>query len=158
MTSYLRFILATLVVSGLCLAAHPAQAQRTSGAAGLGVQAGEPSGVTLKIYNATQPSYDFLAAWSLDDFLFLNAHALFEQRLSAQNVEQPVQWFIGPGVYIGVADEPESEAGLGVSGTIGLDILLNNHFELYVQATPRFELIRETEPRMGGGFGFRYYF
>lgn len=158
MTSNLRLIFAALIVSGLCVAAHPAQAQRTSGAAGVGVQAGEPSGVTLKIYNANQPSYDFLAAWSINDFLFLNAHALFEQPLSAQNVEQPVHWFIGPGAYIGVTDAAQSEAGLGVSGTIGIDILLNDHFELYAQATPRFELIRETEPRIGGGLGFRYYF
>jgi len=158
MHSLHRTIFVALLV-GLCIGALPAQAQRTSGAAGLGVQAGEPSGVTLKIYNADSPSYDFLAAWSFDDFLFLNAHALFEQPLSAQNVEEPVQWFIGPGAYVGVYDDsPGSEAGLGISGTIGLDILLADQFELYIQATPRFELIRETEPDIGGGLGLRYYF
>ncbi len=157
MRSLHRTILVALLL-GLCIGASPTQAQRTSGAAGLGVQAGEPSGVTLKIYNADGPSYDFLGAWSFDDFLFLNAHALFEQRLSAQNVEQPVHWFIGPGAYVGVYDNVESEAGLGVSGTIGLDILLAEQFELYIQATPRFELIRETEPDIGGGLGVRYYF
>lgn len=158
MVSYLRTIFAVLVVMGLCAASLPAQAQRAPGAAGLGAQAGEPSGITLKIYNPNQASYDFLAAWSFDDFFFLNAHALFEHRLSAQNVEQPVQWYIGPGAYVGVADRPDSEAGLGVSGTIGIDILLANQFELYLQATPRFELVRETEPFMGGGIGLRYYF
>ncbi len=157
MHSLPRTILAALLV-GLCVGALPAQAQRTSGAAGLGVQAGEPSGVTLKIYNADAPSYDVLAAWSFNDFLFLNGHALFEQRLSAQNVEQPVHWFIGPGAYIGVRDDDGSEAGLGISGTIGLDILLAEQFELYIQATPRFELISETEPNIGGGLGLRYYF
>jgi len=158
MTSSLRLAFAALVCSGLFLATHPAQAQRASGAAGLGVQAGEPSGVTLKIYNPNRPSYDFLAAWSFDGFLFLNAHALFERPLSAENVDQPLQWYIGPGAYVGIDDDGGSEAGLGVSGTIGVDILLNDHFELYVQATPRFELVRETEPRMGGGLGLRYYF
>jgi len=158
MRSLYRTMFVALLVS-LCVGALPAQAQRTSGAAGLGVQAGEPSGVTLKIYNADGPSYDFLAAWSFDDFLFLNAHALFEQRLSAQNVEQPVHWFVGPGAYVGVYDDtPSSEAGLGISGRIGLDILLDEQFELYIQATPRFELIRETEPDIGGGIGLRYYF
>lgn len=160
MTSYMRIVLAALIVSGLCVAAHPAQAQRTSGAAGLGVQAGDPSGVTLKLYNANQPSYDFLAAWSItdNDFFFLNAHALFERSLSAEGVDQPVQWFVGPGAYIGVSDNGDSEAGLGVSGTIGIDILLDGRFEVYLQATPRFELIEETEPHIGGGLGFRYYF
>jgi hypothetical protein len=159
MTSYLRFVFAALIVSGLCIASHSAQAQRTSGAAGLGVQAGDPSGVTLKFYNTNRPSYDFLAAWSFaDDFFFLNAHALFEHSLSAEDVDQPMQWFVGPGAYIGVSDDGDSEAGLGVSGTIGIDILLNEHLEVYLQATPRFELIEETEPHIGGGLGLRYYF
>ncbi|CAM3485435.1 hypothetical protein GGP91_003037 [Salinibacter ruber] len=157
MHSLPRTILAALLV-GLCVGALPAQAQRTSGAAGLGVQAGEPSGVTLKIYNADAPSYDFLAAWSFNDFVFLNAHALFEHRLSAQNIEQPVHWFVGPGAYVGVYDEAQSEAGLGVSGRVGLDILIDERFEIYIQATPRFELVRETEPSIGGGLGLRYYF
>lgn len=158
MTSYSRPIFALLVVAGLWAVSLPAQAQRAPGAAGLGVQAGEPSGITLKLYNPDRPSYDFLAAWSFENFFFLNVHALFESPLSAENLEQPVQWYVGPGVYIGVSDDEGSEAGLGVSGTIGLDILLADHFELYLQATPRFELVRETEPHMGGGLGLRYYF
>jgi hypothetical protein len=157
MRSLHRTIVVALFV-GLCIGALPAQAQRTSGAAGLGVQAGEPSGLTLKIYNAESPSYDFLAAWSFDNFLFLNAHALFEQPLAVENVEEPVQWFIGPGAYVGIYDDTGSEAGLGISGTVGLDILLAEQFELYIQATPRFELVRETEPDIGGGIGLRYYF
>jgi hypothetical protein len=160
MDSLPRTVLAALFI-GLCVGALPAQAQRTSGAAGLGVQAGESSGVTLKIYNADGPSHDFLAAWSFDDFLFLNAHALFEQRLSARNVEQPVHWFIGPGAYVGVGiydNAASSETGLGISGTVGLDILLAEQFELYIQVTPRFELVRETEPDIGGGLGLQYYF
>ncbi|PSQ76326.1 MAG: hypothetical protein BRD35_06510 [Bacteroidetes bacterium QH_7_62_13] len=53
-----------------------AMAQRSSGAAGLGGQLGDPSGVTVKRYNAGAPSYDLLGAWSsVEDFFFLNGHA-----------------------------------------------------------------------------------
>ncbi len=158
MTSSSRILVAALFAVVLCATTSPAQAQRAPGAAGLGVQAGEPSGITLKIYNPDRPSYDFLAAWSFDDFFFLNAHVLFERPLAIENVDQPVQWYFGPGAYVGVYDDGSSEAGLGVSGTIGLDILLADQFELYLQATPRFELVRETEPDIGGGLGLRYYF
>lgn len=159
MPSYSRPIFVVLFAAALCAASLPAQAQRTPGTAGIGVQAGEPSGITLKIYNPDRPSYDFLAAWSFvgDNSFFLNAHALFERSLFTENVEQPVQWYIGPGAYIGISDEAGPEAGLGISGTIGLDILLADRFELFVQATPRFELVRETEPHIGGGLGLRYY-
>lgn len=156
MRSYSWTLFVVLFVVGLA-AAPPAQAQRAPGAAGVGVHAGEPSGVTLKIYNPSAPSYDVLAAWSFyDDFFFLNGHVLFEQPLSAQNVEQPLQWYLGPGAYLTLADD--DDAGFGVSGTIGIDILLADHFELYLQATPRFELIGETKPYLGGGLGLRYYF
>jgi hypothetical protein len=158
MISCPRSAIAVLFALTLCVSVAPTQAQRAPGAAGLGVQAGEPSGITLKIYNPDRPSYDVLAAWSFDDFFFLNAHVLFERPLSIENVEPPVQWYIGPGAYVGIYDDETSEAGLGVSGTVGLDILLAEQFELYLQATPRFELVRETEPDIGGGLGLRYYF
>jgi hypothetical protein len=150
---------ALLLSVGLPLDAY---AQRTSGAVGLGGQLGDPSGVTLKVYNADAPSYDFLAAWSgLDDFFFLNGHALFENRLPAENVDPPLQWFLGPGAFIGTFERggPQTDTVVfGISGTGGLQILLAEHFEIYLQATPRFSLAPETDATLGGGLGFRYYF
>jgi len=104
----------------------PAQAQRTSGAVGLGGQAGDPSGVTLKIYNAGTPSYDFFGAWSsVDDFFLLNAHALFEEPIRAENIDQPLEWFIGPGGFIGTfrtGGPFDGEAVIGISGAVGLQM------------------------------------
>lgn len=158
--SALRTLLLTLVVAGVL--ALPAEAQRTSGAVGLGGQIGEPSGLTLKVYNESAPSYDFLAAWSFsDDFFFLNGHAQWAQNLNAQNVNQGFEWFFGPGAFIGVADRDNSqddEAVLGVSGRIGLNFIVNDQFELYGQVTPRISVIPDTEGDVGGGLGFRYYF
>lgn len=138
-----------------------AHAQRTSGAVGLGGQVGDPSGLTLKVYNDGAPSYDFLAAWSsVSDYFFVNGHALIENPIPADNVEQPLEWFIGPGAYIGVFDSgpQDGEAVVGISGTVGIQILLAEHFELYVQATPRFDVVPETNGDLGGGLGIRYYF
>jgi hypothetical protein len=162
MFSHVRPAVVLLLLVGLGAVPLTAQAQRAPGAVGLGVQAGEPSGVSLKFYTPEgQPAYDVLAAWSFDNFVFLNGRVLFAQPLRVDEVEdtveQPVQWFIGPGAYVGVYDDGGSEAGLGVSGTVGIDILLAEHFELYLQVTPRFELVRETEPDIGGGLGLRYY-
>lgn len=158
--SSLLFVgLLTLAVG---LAAPSAAGQRTSGAAGLGGQIGEPSGVTFKIYNAGAPSYDVFGAWSsVNDFFFLNAHALFEEPIAAENVEQPFEWFIGPGGFIGTFEGGgpfEGEAVIGISGTVGLQMELADHFEVYLQATPRFALIPETDGNLGGGLGLRYYF
>ncbi len=152
--------LAALVLA-LSAALSSVHAQRSSGAVGLGGQAGDPSGVTLKVHNAGAPSYDFLAAWSsVSDFFFVNGHALFENPLPAENVEQPLEWFIGPGAYVGFFENnaPNDDVVVGISGTVGIQIVLAEHFELYVQATPRFDLAPETDGDLGGGLGLRYYF
>lgn len=160
MVSYSRIIFAVVFVTGLCAASLPASAQRTSGGVGLGGQLGEPSGVTLKFYDAQGPSYDFLAAWDLDDRFFLNGHALFENNIQA-NIDPDLHWFIGPGGFIGVFDAPEpveDDALIGISGTVGLNLVFNRRVELYGRLTPRLEVIPETEGGVGGGLGVRYYF
>lgn len=163
MTQSSRLLPVLGLLLGLSLLLGPeAHAQRTSGAVGLGGQLGEPSGITLKMYNENTPSYDLLAAWSgVDDFFFLNGHVLFENRIPAENIDQPLEWFIGPGAFIGTfsGDGPnEGDAVLGISGTIGLQMALAEHFEIYLQATPRVLLVPETDGDLGGGLGGRYYF
>lgn len=151
-------LLALVIGLGLATSAH---AQRTSGAVGLGGQLGEPSGITLKIYNANAPSYDFLAAWDLEDFFFLNGHALFEHDLRAENIEQELEWFIGPGAYLGIIDRSppaDDDLIIGISGTAGLSLIIDRQFEIYGQVTPRIALIPDTDGDLGGGLGFRYYF
>lgn len=162
MTTAPRLLSLLVIVLTLCATAPTAQAQRTSGAAGIGGQVGDPSGLTLKVYNANAASYDVLAAWSsINDFFFLNGHALFENPISAQNVGQPLDWFLGPGAFVGTFQTGGPFGGdvvLGISGTVGIEMVLAEHFELYVRATPRFAFVPETDGDLGGGLGLRYYF
>lgn len=136
----------------VALAAPPAVAQRAPGSIGIGGQVGDPSGVTVKLYNPGTYSLDFLAAWDLDNFFFLNVHGLYERRL---NTEQNVYFFYGPGAFIGLHDR-DDEVGLGVSGSFGLGLLIER-FELFAQVTPRLSLIPDTDGDVGGGIGLRYY-
>lgn len=159
MHPHLRTTIAVLFAFALCAAHTTVHAQRTSGAVGLGGQLGDPTGVTLKIHNANTPSYDFLAAWDLDDFFFLNAHALFENDIDTEDFDPDLNWFIGPGGFVGFFDGPvEEEARFGVSGTIGLNLVFNRRVELYARFTPRINLLPNTDGDVGGGLGVRYYF
>ncbi|WP_022835475.1 hypothetical protein [Salisaeta longa] len=159
MTFIRRFVLASVLILGLgTLQAH---AQRTDGAFGLGAQLGDPTGFTAKIYNDAAPSYDLLMAWDVSesDFFFLNVHALFEQPFTLENVNQPLEWFIGPGAYIGSRENPnESDAVLGISGSAGINWIPDPRVEVFVQLTPRINVIPETTGDIGGGVGVRYYF
>lgn len=155
--------LLSLLVLGLVLSAtlSPVQAQRTSGSVGLGGQVGEPSGLSLKFYNEAAPSYDFLAAWSLvDDNFFLNAHALWNYDVQAENVNEDLEWFVGPGGFLSIVDDRpgDDEVEIGISGTVGLNFVVDRRFEFFAQVTPRIAVVPETEGDVGGGLGFRYYF
>lgn len=147
-------------IIALFLGVGSAQAQRTPGALGAGGQIGSPSGVTIKVYNPNSISYDFLAAWNREDFLFLNAHGLYERPIALENVSG-IEYFFGPGVFVGVQDlgeGGEEDVTFGVSARGGVNIPLIDRFEIYAQLTPRISLSPSTEGDLGVGVGVRYYF
>lgn len=154
MASVLRpFCLTVIIVMAYFLSVS---AQRSPGDVGLGVQIGQPTGLTIKIYNPGT-SVDFLAAWDLDDFFFLNIHAIYDAHL---NDARTIHFYYGPGGFIGIRDRREGaddDVELGISGNFGLDFLIRR-FEIFLQLTPRLALIEATDFDMGGGVGFRVYF
>lgn len=155
-----RCLTALAFLTALLFAASPAQAQRTPGALGAGGQIGNPSGVTVKVYNPNSISYDFLAAWNRDDFLFLNVHGQYEHPIALENVSG-IEYFFGPGVFVGVQDLGEGgddDVTFGVSARGGINIPLIDRFEIYAQLTPRISLSPSTEGDLGVGVGVRYYF
>ena len=147
-----------ILLIGLLAINNPAAAQRTpSQTIGLGGQVGDPSGVTLKLWNPRGWSYDFMAAWDTGDFFFLNVHGLLEQHVNGHN---NVHFFYGPGAYIGVRDRPpekKNDSVFGISAEVGLGVMLQQ-FEIYGQLIPRLDLTPATDGDMGAGLGVRYYF
>lgn len=139
----------------VCIAAIPATAQTNTpaGTVGLGGQVGSPSGITLKWYDRPGFAYDVLAAWDLDDFLFLNVHGLFERPIP----DSPLNYYFGPGAYIGIEEGRDDDIVLGISGNFGLNFFAAP-FEVFLQLTPRLNLIPDTDGDFGGGVGLRYYF
>ncbi len=149
-------VLSVVAVFAALLFSQEAFAQRAPGSVGIGAQIGEPSGVTLLVYNPQRTSYDFLAAWDMDDFFFLNSHALFEQHFGRSN---RAHFFYGPGAFIGLRDrsnDRDDEVVVGVSGRVGVGYLFDR-FEVYAQLTPRLALSPSTDGDFGGGVGFRFY-
>lgn len=134
-----------------------ARAQRAPGSVGLGLQIGEPSGISLMYYQPGGVSYEFLSAWNLsNDFFFLNAHGLFDRHLGN---DQNVHLYYGPGAFVGFRDREgnDEDTVAGISGRIGLGYLIGR-FEIYGQLTPRLALTPGTDGDLGGGAGFRYFF
>lgn len=147
-------ILSVLLVTLAVALPDEADAQYRRGNVGLGGQIGEPSGLTLKVYQRPGFAYDFLAAWDLEDFFFLNVHGLYERPLQ----DSPLRYYFGPGVLLGIQDrEDDDEVTAGISFALGLNFFIEQ-FEVYLQVTPRLEVIPETKGDFGGGVGLRFYF
>ncbi len=148
------FVTLVLVIAW---AARPVEAQPQADGLGVGLQLGEPSGVTLQWHNPRSLSWDFLAAWDFDDFLFLNVHGLYYSGLGRDNV---VHVFYGPGVFIGIEDggnDGDDETVVGISAALGIGFMLEQ-IQLFASITPRLSVAPDTEGRVGAGIGARYYF
>lgn len=136
------------------LGAPTAEAQNPASNIGIGGQIGDPSGVTMKLYQRPGFAYEFLAAWDLDSFFFLNAHALYERPIP----DSPLRYYVGPGLIIGLREDPGDGTDLvvGISGQVGVDFFVER-FEVFLHLTPRLDVIPSTEGDIGGGIGLRYY-
>ncbi len=143
-----------LLAAFMCVT-ESATAQRSPGNVGIGLQVGDPSGVTLQFYDPGM-SWDFLAAWDVDDFFFLNVHGLFARHLGQR---QNLHFFYGPGGFVGFRDRPgdDDDVVVGISGTFGLGVLIER-FEIYARVTPRLSVIPGTDGDVGAGLGVRYFF
>jgi hypothetical protein len=132
-------------------------AQVGDGKLGLGGQIGDPSGVSARWVRSGTFDLDFLAAWDLDNFFYLNVHGLHGRPVESGS---NVALFYGPGVFVGLRDRPRQKGDdivLGVSAAVGLSLFLDQ-LELYVRLTPRLSIIPDTNGDVGGGIGPRYYF
>ena len=154
-----RGLLLALVMIFMAGLSNPGLAQLQKGDMGIGLQIGRPSGLSLKYLNPGSVSVDMLAAWDLGDFLFFNAHGLFEMPIGGG---EGLRFFYGPGVFLGIHDRDKrryfgNDLSIGISGTAGLSFWIHR-MELYIRVTPRLALIEATDGDIGGGFGFRYFF
>jgi hypothetical protein len=148
------FSVAICSIALTCPRSADAQTNVPPGSVGLGGQIGSPSGITLKWYEGPGRAFDLFGAWDLDDFFFLNLHMLFERPLT----DSPLNLFYGPGAYIGVHERRgDDDLVVGISGNFGLNFF-TERFEVFLQLTPRLNIVPDTEGRVGGGVGLRYYF
>jgi hypothetical protein len=149
-----------LIFSFLNLQSAFAQVQ---GKVGIGFQAGSPTGLNLHFRNTNAMHLDILLAWDLDDddrdFFFVNVHGLWFKPLGGS---APFNFYYGPGAFAGVRErrpkfDEDDETVLGVSGNFGINYEFSRA-DIFLQLTPRMELISETDFDIGGGIGARFFF
>lgn len=153
---YLLSVKRTLIVAVVALCTfsltHESAAQYNDSFA-IGAEIGTPTGVTLLLPQSERYAVELLGAWDLDDFIFVNGHALFARSID-DSPNLHLIW--GPGAFIGVRDKGDDAVSAGISGKFGVGYSAAP-VEIYVHLTPRFLVVSETDFDLGGGLGLRFY-
>jgi hypothetical protein len=148
---YLTFLL-LVAIAGLLLPGS-ACAQREAGAVGTGFQVGNPGGLVLKWYRPAPIAYDAVISTDGDDFAVAHVHRLWEQPLP----DSPLHLFFGPGLMVGAERfGAPLRLRLGASGEAGLNFYAER-FEVFLHVTPTLRFLPDTDVRVDGIVGLRYY-
>ena len=124
---------------------------------GLGVIAGEPTGISGKLWTEKHTALDAAAAWSFGkegklhlhgDYLFFNFN-LF----NVGNGQLPLYYGIGGKLKIG------GDSNVGLRIPLGLNyIFANAPLDVFFEIVPVLDLLPGTEFDLNGGVGIRYFF
>jgi len=129
---------------------------------GLGLYAGEPTGLTGKFYLAEQTSIQGIASWSFfDDAVTLIGDFLYDLKDLAENSREfSLPFYVGAGAkFVIENDNANNNSTFGMHFPIGIawqsaEFPLEIAFEL----APGIDLAPETEFDINGGVAFRFYF
>lgn len=126
---------------------------------GLGVIAGEPTGVSAKYWMSSVTAIDAVLAWSFvdqgalhihADYLFHNFHLLnFETK-----GKWPVYYGIGARLKFG-----EDDTKLAVRIPIGAEYMFDDApVDIFIEIVPMLELIPKTKFQFNAAIGVRFFF
>lgn len=130
---------------------------------GVGIIAGDPTGVTVKGYVAPRTAINGIASWSFIDDAFTLigdvTYDLFEIDTRSQSLSLP--FYVGAGGKFTVNNKntPGSDSSFGVRVPVGLAAQLEKiPLEISLEVGPGIELVPETEFDITGGLAARFYF
>lgn len=127
---------------------------------GLGVMAGEPTGLTLKVWGNSRQAFDAAAGWAIGEggWVYLHGDYLWHRyEFDPEEFEGTVPYYFGVGCRVLLHEGDDSR--VGVRFPIGLDYLFESgRFEVFIEVAPVLDLAPETDFDLSGGVGARYYF
>ena len=122
---------------------------------GLGIQFGEPTGLSAKLWTGSNNAFDFGVAWSFGDngHMLLQADYVWHSGLSSTSSGKFALYY-GIGGRIIFSDKPD----VGVRIPIGLDYVFSSApIDIFVEVVPIMDFIPSTDFELNGGIGIRFW-
>ncbi len=134
-----------------------AQQNNDGGNFGIGVMLGEPTGISMKLWNNNRSAFGFGAAWSFGAHDALHVHGDYLLHSWFSDVEQgSLAFYYGIGARLLLTD-PDSKAGIRVP--FGLNYQIQDApVDVFIEAVPLLNLTPSTNFDGNGALGIRYYF
>jgi hypothetical protein len=145
---------------GLCLICLGAwgNAPASDEGFGLGIIVGEPTGLSAKVWLSENSAFDAAAAWSFEGEDALHLHGDFLlHRFDLNSVDDfSIPFYYGLG---GRIKQEDDDSLLGVRLPLGLLFLWEDErIDFFIELVPIMDLAPDTDFRLNGGVGVRYYF
>lgn len=133
---------------------NTAHAQYRPGSTELGVVLGEPTGVSIQVWQSGTTAIDGALAWSFGrhDHVHIHADYLKHDQLSVDRGS--LTFYYGIGARAILADD----ARFGARIPVGLHYVIpDSRFSLFFEVAPVLDLIPATDFDVNGGIGVRYF-
>jgi hypothetical protein len=122
---------------------------------GIGIIAGDPTGLSAKLYTGHVNAVDFAAAWSFkgSGHLLLQADYVWHSSLSKTSSGLFALYY-GIGGRIIFSDDPS----VGLRIPIGIDYVFSTApVDIFLEVVPVLDLIPSTNFYLNGGIGVRFW-
>jgi hypothetical protein len=126
---------------------------------GFGVVAGEPTGLSFKLWGAGASGLDAATGWSFgkNGRFYVHADYLWHRMIEDREIGGTVPLYFGVGGRVLLRDGEDTRIGVRIP--VGLDYFFDDgRFNVFVELAPIVDLVPETELDFSGGVGLRYYF
>jgi hypothetical protein len=131
-----------------------ADAQSRPGNTELGIILGEPTGLSLKVWQSNASAIDAAVAWSFGNNESVHVHAdyLRHSWLDVDNGSMAVYYGLGARALL------SNNSRFGARIPIGLEYILpETPLGLFFEVAPLLDLAPSTEFGVNGGLGIRYF-
>jgi hypothetical protein len=125
---------------------------------GVGVELGQPTGLTLKDYISSDHAWDLGIAWAFYNGSYITVHAdyLLHNFGIIRVKEGQCGLYFGIGAYVGIGN---NWVGLGARIPLGINyIFRGTPVEVFLELVPSMSLFPATGFGPSGALGIRYYF
>ena len=120
----------------------------------LGVILGEPTGLSLKLWQSNNTAYDAAVAWSFGDNESVHIHAdyLRHNWIDVDNGSLALYYGLGARALL------SNDSKFGARLPVGLQYILpSTRLSFFFEVAPTFDVVTETSFGVNGGLGIRFF-